>query len=78
MRGGERCSTLAGMEREVDVAQRLAELGGISTRAGLIAATSRADVDAALRGGVIVADSPGRYALPATDDGGERLRCPGC
>lgn len=56
------------MEREVEVAQVLAELGGISTRALLVKATTRPHVDAALRSGVIVADARGRYALPATDE----------
>lgn len=41
--------------------------GGIATRAQLVAATSRAEVDAALRRRVVVRCSHGRYALPHVD-----------
>ncbi|UAL31231.1 hypothetical protein K8W59_07145 [Nocardioides rotundus] len=40
--------------------------GGLATRAQLIAATSRADVDRALRSGDLVRAGRGRYSLPAT------------
>ncbi|MBF4768809.1 hypothetical protein ISU10_13660 [Nocardioides agariphilus] len=46
------------------VAAVLAELGGLATRAVLIEATSRREVDGALRRGEVVALSRGRYALP--------------
>jgi len=42
----------------------LDELGGLATRAVLLRATSRTDVDRALRSGEIVAVNRGRYALP--------------
>lgn len=48
--------------------RRLAELGGLSTRAALIDATSRACVDSALARGTVVATDRGRYALPAVDE----------
>lgn len=48
----------------MDVAARLVELGGVATRAVLVAATSRRSVDAALREGVVVAVARGRYVLP--------------
>jgi very-short-patch-repair endonuclease len=60
--------TIRGVEPDVDVAQVLAELGGVSTRARLVSATSRAGVDAALRKGTIVVAARGRYVLPAVDD----------
>lgn len=46
------------------VAEVLNELGGLAARALLVSATSRADVDRALRRGEIVAVARGRYALP--------------
>jgi hypothetical protein len=46
----------------------LAEVGGVSTRAGLVALCPRIEVDRALRSGEIVADARGRYALPIADE----------
>lgn len=43
-------------------------MGGVATRAALIRATSRADVDAALACGEIVVLSRGRYALASADE----------
>lgn len=42
-------------------------LGGVATRAQLIEASSRREVDAALAAGEMVAVARGRYALPAAD-----------
>lgn len=50
------------------MAQRVVEEGGFATRAALIAATSRREVDLALRTGEVVADGHGRYVTAATDD----------
>ena len=61
---GLRWDTICGMS----VAQLVAEAGGFATRAELVAATSRAAVDAALRSGEIVADGRGRYTTPATEE----------
>ena len=47
--------------------EALVELGGVATRRTLVAATSRADVDRALKHGQIVAVARGRYCLPAAD-----------
>jgi len=52
----------------MDVAELLAELGGVATRAVLIEASSRASVDKALRAGEVVALGPGRYSLPTADE----------
>jgi very-short-patch-repair endonuclease len=52
----------------VSVAQVLEELGGVATRAQLMAVSSRADVDRALLRGLIVATARGRYALPTTGE----------
>lgn len=52
----------------MDLAALLAEHGGVATRAFLIEATSRADVDRALRKGEVIALGPGRYALPSVGD----------
>ncbi len=52
----------------MEVAEILTALGGVATRASLVAATSRADVDRALRAGSIVRLTHGRYALPTIDD----------
>jgi very-short-patch-repair endonuclease len=52
----------------VSVAQLVVEAGGFATRAVLVAATSRAEVDRALQAGEVVADARGRYVTPATDD----------
>jgi very-short-patch-repair endonuclease len=49
------------------VARALETMGGVSTRATLIAATSRAEVDRALRHGEVVRGAPGRYTLPGAD-----------
>ena len=46
----------------------LERLGGIATRAELIAATSRAEVDAAVRRGDVVTAARGRYSLPRVDE----------
>lgn len=46
----------------------LVELGGVATRATLIDATSRAEVDQALDAGDVVALQRGRYALPLVDE----------
>lgn len=45
----------------------LRELGGVATRAVLVAATSRLDVDRALESGLVVAVARGRYALPEVE-----------
>ncbi len=42
-------------------------LGGVATRAQLIEASSRREVDAALSAGEVVAVAHGRYALPSAD-----------
>lgn len=47
--------------------EALTTLGGVATRAALVAASSRAEVDAALAVGEIVALARGRYALPHVD-----------
>jgi very-short-patch-repair endonuclease len=52
----------------VDLGDMLAEWGGVATRASLIAATSRARVDRAVRSGEVVVLAPGRYAVPGLDD----------
>lgn len=44
------------------------QLGGVATRPGLVAATSRVEVDAALDSGEILVLARGRYALPEADD----------
>lgn len=49
----------------VDVAEVLAELGGVASRAELLRTTERRHLDAALRSGVITASARGRYVLPA-------------
>ena len=52
----------------MDVVDQITRLGGVATRATLIAATSRREVDAALAAGVIAALARGRYALPHADE----------
>ncbi|NYE38791.1 very-short-patch-repair endonuclease [Nocardioides cavernae] len=52
----------------VDVGEVMARHGGVSTRAALIRATSRADVDRALTHGQVVRVGQGRYVLPEVDD----------
>lgn len=51
----------------MSVRESLVMLGGVATRATLIAATSRAEVDRAARHGDVVAGARGRYALPEAD-----------
>lgn len=51
----------------MSVVESLERLGGLATRATLIRATCRGDVDRALEVGDIVALARGRYALPAVD-----------
>lgn len=43
-------------------------LGGVATRAQLVAASSRGEVDAALTSGLVVVVARGRYALPSVDE----------
>lgn len=50
------------------VAEELARLGGVSTRASLLRRAPRAEVDAALRSGEVVRLARGRYALPTADE----------
>jgi very-short-patch-repair endonuclease len=52
----------------VDVITVIERLGGLSSRAELIRATSRAEVDRALAVGALVRVGHGRYALPGTDE----------
>lgn len=52
----------------MDIVTALERSGGLSTRAALIAATSRADVDRALRDGAVVRVAHGRYALPSVEE----------
>ncbi|MGB0100463.1 MAG: DUF559 domain-containing protein [Nocardioides sp.] len=52
----------------MDAVEALSALGGVSTRAALVAVATRAAVDRALRVGDIVAAGHGRYALPAVDE----------
>ena len=49
------------------VTEALRELGGVATRAALVKATSRLEVDRALESGAILAPARGRYTLPAAD-----------
>lgn len=51
----------------MDVAEAVSRCGGLATRAALIAATSRADVDRAIASGLLVRTGRGRYALPTVD-----------
>jgi very-short-patch-repair endonuclease len=50
------------------MADLLERRGGFASRASLIRATSRREVDEALRSGAIVRVGHGRYALPSVDD----------
>jgi very-short-patch-repair endonuclease len=52
---------------DVDLRQELLRLGGVADRATLVALTSRAEVDRALRAGEVVRAARGRYALPIAD-----------
>lgn len=51
----------------MDVVDVLARHGGVSTRAALVRATSRADVDRALAHGLVVRVGQGRYVLPEVE-----------
>lgn len=51
----------------MEVGEVIRRSGGLATRAELIRATSRAEVDAALRSGAVVVLSHGRYARPDVD-----------
>ena len=52
----------------MDVRQHLHRLGGVADRATLVALTSRAEVEGALRSGDIVRDARGRYAVPVAEE----------
>lgn len=52
----------------MDVVTVIERSGGLASRAELIRATSRADVDRALAAGAVVRAGQGRYVLPGTDD----------
>ncbi len=52
----------------MDVVTVLERSGGLSTRAALIQATCRADVDRALRDSAVVRVGQGRYALPRVEE----------
>lgn len=51
----------------MDLGEVMARHGGVSTRAALILATSRAEVDAALVDGRLLRAGQGRYVLPDVD-----------
>jgi hypothetical protein len=51
----------------MDLGEVMARHGGLSSRAALIRATSRAEVDRALAAGVLVRAGHGRYVLPEVD-----------
>ncbi|HET7388876.1 MAG TPA: DUF559 domain-containing protein [Nocardioidaceae bacterium] len=51
----------------MDLLDRLAQLGGIASRAALIELTSRTEVDRAIAHGGLVRDGHGRYSLPAAN-----------
>ena len=52
----------------MDVVTVIERFGGLASRAELIRATSRADVDRALESGAVVRVGQGRYVLPGSDD----------
>lgn len=52
----------------MDVTEVLQALGGVATRAVLVTATSRLEVDRAVEAGRIVVPARGRYALPTADE----------
>lgn len=52
----------------MSVVEAVEHAGGVATRAWLVEATSRAEVDRALLAGDLVVLSRGRYALPVVDD----------
>ena len=51
----------------VDVVTAIERFGGLASRAALIAATSRSEVDRALENGAVVRTGHGRYTLPDAD-----------
>lgn len=51
----------------MSAAEELARLGGVASRAALLARLPRSEVDAALRNGTVVRRARGRYALPTAD-----------
>ena len=51
----------------MDVVDAIERMGGLASRAALIRATTRADVDRALAAGAIVRVGQGRYTVPAVD-----------
>lgn len=51
----------------MDLSEVISRHGGVSTRAALIRATSRAEVDAALRDAVVLRAGHGRYVSPEVD-----------
>ncbi|MCF6377509.1 hypothetical protein L2K70_07815 [Nocardioides KLBMP 9356] len=51
----------------MDVVGAIERMGGLSTRAALIQATSRSDVDRALASQAVVRVGQGRYTLPGVD-----------
>lgn len=51
----------------MDVVTAVERMGGLATRASLIGATSRVDVDRALRAGTVVRAGHGRYTSPTAD-----------
>jgi hypothetical protein len=53
----------------MSVVERLAELGGVATRATLVRLTSRAELDRAVLGGDVVRVARGKLALPQADEG---------
>jgi hypothetical protein len=52
----------------MSVVESLERLGGVATRAALIAATDRIRVDRALEAGDVIVLARGRYALPDADE----------
>jgi len=52
----------------MDVREELHRLGGVADRATLVALTSRAEVEAALRSGDVVRHARGHYGLPVADE----------
>lgn len=56
-----------GQSGGMDVVKHLEQGGGLATRAALIAATTRADVDRALAEGAVVRSGHGRYTLPQVE-----------
>lgn len=57
----------SGHARHMDLGEVMARHGGMSSRAALIRATSRAEVDAALASGLIARAGHGRYVLPEVE-----------